>query len=591
MKKHLSELFDSLSLDRGWLRLGSALALLILTLAVVCIVSPAEAKYVVRYGGYYFTLLGVILLLVYLMRAWRSEVFGRMRRQEVLIGFAAVLGGAWVVLIHADFGYKIAMDDYLLAATAKNLHESREVAFTSFGSHMGNTFVPSTSVVDKRPWFYPFVVASLHDLIGYRSANPFIINAGASIAFLGGVYVFAYLLAGRMAGLCAVFLWASVPLFAQNATGAGMEALNLCLLQGVLLLAVCYLRRPSSALEGALSLAAVLLTYTRYESGIFLIPVALLVFAGWWRVGRVLLSWGTVLAAPLLLAVALQTRIYAETQASWELAEGAVAPFSLNALLENIPHALHFFFSYDDGLANSLLLSVLGFPAILAFLVLLRTEALRYWKSNPAGIITAVFGVFLLVHLCVVLSFHASELDSPFVSRYALPIHVFFVFALIALCGYIAEKRPKVWAQLLTLTLLFILGFTLPMNAKAVFSKRSYIVRECYWLEELSREQLNPKGLIIDRYTVTWGLIERTALAPALALSNADTLAQAFASGEYPAGYVVERMHYENGEFVANLDSISGLHEVFGMKLLAERSFRPFELTRLYRLTHYHAPN
>jgi len=50
---------------------------------------------------------------------------------------------------------------------------------------------------------------------------------------------------------------------------------------------------------------------------------------------------------------------------------------------------------------------------------------------------------------------------------------------------------------------------------------------------------------------------------------------------------LVERMHYEDDEFVADAQAIVDLQKVFKMELIDERSFRPFELTRIYRLTGY----
>ena len=41
----------------------------------------------------------------------------------------------------------------------------------------------------------------------------------------------------------------------------------------------------------------------------------------------------------------------------------------------------------------------------------------------------------------------------------------------------------------------------------------------------------------------------------------------------------------------ADFPAIVDLQKVFKMELVRERSFRPFELTRLYRLTGYRPPN
>ena len=572
-------------------RVPVAVGAIIFSLLAVLLVEPELAQGIVRYGGYFITLVASGAFAVYFVLSVRSLACPGGCRGRMIACSLSVLLGSLLLFAHADFGYKMAMDDYILVATAKSMHENKEVAVTQVGSFFGNTFKRDAVQVDKRQWFYPFVVSSLHDLIGYRSANPFVVNALAAVLFLGGVYLFGYLLAGQMAGVLSVLLWATLPLLAQNATGAGMEMLNLLMLQIVALLAVLYLRKPSSSLEGALSLAAVLLTYTRYESGLFLIPVGVVIVLGWWRERRVLLSWGSVCAAPLLLGVVLQTSIYVATESSWEMMRGANSPFSIGNLLANFPHALNFFFSGDDTLANSLLLSVLGFPALVAFLVLARRELTSYWGKNPAGVITLLFGLFLLLHLGVVISFHAGQLDRPFVSRYALPFHWILVFSLIAVLGNAAVWWPQVWRAFITVALVFILSFTLPMNTKAIFSKTNFRVRELNWLEAMSDLRFKPRSLIIDRVTIPWALREWVAIEPQVALLNVDGITRDVVSRKYPEVFLVERMHYDRGEFVADFPAIVDLQKVFKMELVRERSFRPFELTRLYRLTGYRPPN
>jgi len=587
MNSLLSDLKQSLGERRCRFRCLCAISILLMTFVCLWFIGPEQARLIVRTTGYYFTLVTSVGLCIYLFRWAQGLTFREIPAKELLVGVVSVLAGTWVMFVHADFDYKIAMDDYLLAGTAKHIHESREVARPEFGRHIGRTFVTMSAEVDERPWFYPFVVATVHDLVGYREANPFIVNAAAGILFLSGVYLFGSLLGGRVAGVCSVLLWVTSPLLAQNATGAGMEMLNLFMLQLLFLFAAFYLRRPCSELEGALSLIAVLLTYTRYESGLFLIPVAIVIALGWLRERKLILSWGTVLAAPLLLGVVLQTRIYAVTQSSWELSDSMDVPFSLSAIMKNFPHALNFFFGVDHGLANSLLLSLLGIPAILAFFVMLRTEAVKYWKSNPAGLVTALFGFFLIVHLLIVLSFHASELDSLFVSRYALPFHWLLVFALIALLAYAAEKWPVLWRGAIGICLLFVFAVTLPMNAKAIFSKQNFVVREYHWLEDLSRDSMAAHSLIIDQYTASWALREWSVLEPHVVLLHAERIRDEIVANKYPSVYFIERMHYDGTKFVADYPVFEQLHQRFAMELLDERSFRPFELTRVYRLTGY----
>ncbi|WPJ94171.1 glycosyltransferase family 39 protein [Coraliomargarita algicola] len=361
-----------------WRRIVCAGMLALLSVALVCLLSADAMKWGVRYLGYYFVFVIVAASGYYAFRAWRqSGVIVQFAKKDLICGGLSVLVGAWVIFVHATLDYKIAMDDYLLAATAKSLHETREVSMVTLGNYWGDAFVSEAVEVDKRPWFYPFVVSVLYDVFGYSERIPFLLNAFTGVAFLCLVYVFGHWMGGRSAGVLSVLLWASLPLLSQNATGAGMEMLNLFMLQLLCVVSVVYLRAPGAALEALVSLTAVLLVYTRYESGLFVFPAAIVILLGWWRSGRIYMSWGVVLSSVALIAVALQTRMYSLNDAAWELMDGAVEPFAWGHLIANIPHALNFFLSCDMSLANSPLLGLLAVPAVLAFVFLLG-QSLRF---------------------------------------------------------------------------------------------------------------------------------------------------------------------------------------------------------------------
>lgn len=583
MKMNVKNMGEEIRRCRGRICLAILVCLALAGFGVVC--RPEMAQAIIRHAGYFLTFAGTVACLAYLIPMIRNGLRLDLVRREWLFAALCVAGGGWLVFAHADFEYKIAMDEYILASTARNMHESREVVATSRVERFGSQYQAADVFVDKRPWFYPFVVSVLHDLSGYRHYHPFLVNALGGLAILAFAYCLGYSFAGRKAGALAVLLWASLPLLAQNATGAGMELLNLFMILAVLLLAIRYLQDPTCQREGALSLTAVLLTYTRYESALFLLPVLLIILLGWWRKGRILLSWGSICGLLLLVGVVLQIRAYAGNEDSWELTDGAITAFSLEHLLANLPHTLNFFFNLDATLANSLLLSCFGVIALIAFPFLLRTEWPRYWNHLTVGTVSAVFIPFFILQLLVVTSFHAGRLDSPFVSRYALLVHVAAILAILALAEYVGARWKSFWSASLITAGLFILAFTLPSNAKEIFSNRNFAVREQQWLESLDGETLRDSALLLDRFTIPWSLRDVEARHPEWATKNAGRIVEEVRLGKYPAIYYVERLHYTAEGFTPSLPQAAKMHGIFEMELLAERSFRPFSLTRVYQLS------
>lgn len=550
-------------------------------------ISEETSMALIRHVGYFLSLLTVVAFTFFGYRSLSPELSGSclsQSRSKLLMGCAIILLGSWILFIHASFEYKIAMDDYILSSTAKTMHGYREVAYTSFGRNIGNTFVPIEVVVDKRPWLYPFAVASLHDLVGYHEINPFIVNAFFGVLFLIGSYLFGFALAGTYGGCLSVLLWVSLPLLSHNASGAGMEMLNLLCTQIVLLCSVYYLKQPSAVREGFLALSMVLLANARYESGLFVFPVIAVIAIGWFRSKRIFLSWGSVLSVVLLVPVLWQLRIYSATESSWEMASSASAPFGIANLAENFPHALAFFFNTSDTLGNSFLLSAFGLVGMIAFVFLLRTELKKYWVNNPAGLVLSIFFIFFLLHLALVLSFHSAKLDARFVSRYSLPFHFALVFPVIAILGYMMSRVRYTRLVSITLIVLFIHVFTLPTNSKAVPTQSNFLVREFNWLSKYADAVFEEKCLIIDTYTLQWALEERAALESQVVYTYASRVSEEIEGGKYSAAYLIQRLRLESGEFVGVDPIKQKLIDAGDVTLLESRSFRPLHLTRVYKI-------
>jgi len=568
-----------------WLRLILLGCAVVLAAGLALLPGEASLEKLVREFGYYFAFFSFILFVGFIGLALLRRRRGLLSwLGQNRLGLVSVFVGAWVLFVHSEFDYKIAMDDYLLSATAKTMHLEREVAYVSFGREISGDFTAIDYQVDKRQWMYPFLVASLHDLVGYNQGHPFVVNALLGVGLLILVYWFGAALGGQFAGALSVLLWASLPLLSDNTNGAGMEMLNLFLIQLVLVLSVDYLREPTRLREGALSLALLLLTCTRYESGMFALPVFIVIVIGWIRRKEILLSWASIASVLLLVGHIWQLRRYAMTPESWEIASSSIAPFSLANLANNLPHALNFFGHLGGELPNSLLLSLLGFVSVIAFPFVFRSEVRRYWSNRPAGIVLTAFAPFLLLHLVVVLCFHDGRLDSLFVSRYALPVHVFFVAASIALLSHVAVRYDRLWRYALLLSLVYIHSFTLPTLLNAIPTRSNFLVNEFNWMEVQAREHLPANSLFIDRFTTQWTLNEFPALTPQVAVTSAARIAQERTQEKYKSVYLVERLVFDGETFVGENPALEQLKEIYTLELVSQRSFRPLRLTRLYEM-------
>ena len=343
------------------------------------LIPPSFAKTLIAGWGYYF-ILGLFSLFVFY--AWRVAASRRDSWQPALrrpgvVGLA--LAAATVVVIWSDpFRHKILFDEYVLQGTALHMHTTKEIGTVIRAYEIAGSWVPIDTFLDKRPYFFPFLVSLVHDFTGYRLANLFIVNAALAPCFLALVYWLARTVTGRGPALLAVGLLATMPLLGQQATGAGMEMHNLTMVALVMALAVLYLRAPDDDRLSLLVLGTLLLSQSRYESVIFVAATALVIAAGWWRVRRVLLPWPAVVAPLLLVPYAWQARFVDASPMLWQLAEGQTSRFGLNYLAGNLEGAWGFFFNTTTAIANSWYLSVLGAAGLAWTLI----RAWR-WSRRP----------------------------------------------------------------------------------------------------------------------------------------------------------------------------------------------------------------
>src|SRR5690606_34452840 len=110
-------------------------------------------------------------------------------------------------------GFKILADEVLLLGTSMGMHYQREAAYPVRATDVQGPFTILASVLDKRPLFFPFLTATVHDLTGYRPENAFYLNMGLAVLFLAAAYaVGASAGGGRWTGVLAVVLFAGLPL-------------------------------------------------------------------------------------------------------------------------------------------------------------------------------------------------------------------------------------------------------------------------------------------------------------------------------------------------------------------------------------------
>lgn len=549
---------------------------------------PAEtAVQLVAQGGYWVVLLAFALFVRALWRLGRTACTGWRpgRADYAAAALVAACGGLW--LAHERHGFKILADEVLLLGTSMVMHQEREVSYPIRATDVQGPFQLTHKVVDKRPFFFPFLVSLVHDTTGYRGTNPFWVNTALGFLFLGLVYVIGWRLAGnRWAGAFAVLLFAGLPLLAQQAAGGGFELLNLVMIAAVLLLGWRYAERPDDDALTALALGAVLLAYTRYESVLFVLPVAGLALWGWARAGRVVLPW-TVVAAPLLLfPCVLQNRVFESNAGAWELASKpeAGAPFSLAYVPDNLGHALAFFFDLTGYQPNSVFFGAVGLLALPFFgLVILRT--LRAGRAAaPGEWALALVGLGLFGIGALLMLYFWGQFDHPVIRRLSLPVHLLLALAAVVI-GARLFRSGAAWRWACGAAVAALLLQGLPSLSRQAYAWEYMPGIEMAWRQDFLRQHPQKDYLFIDRDSVFWIAHRVAATAVAQAAERREGLAYHLRNHTFTAMYVFQRFTVDQDTGALTLDPGDDIGPGFELETVVEKRIATLHLARISRIT------
>lgn len=469
------------------------------------------AGMVVKRYGYYFLLVTFALWVTALWRLWQRRTAGENLSQRECLWAGLAIGLLSLVAITAEtFRSKILYDEFVLQSTAYNMHYFRDTATMARGYDILGVFLSTDNYLDKRPNFYPFLISLVHDLTGYRTANAHWLNAVLLPVTLGLVYYLGRRLNGRRGGLLAVLLLGSLPLLGQNATSSSMELLNITMLLAVVALGAAYLRQPDDTRLSALVLGAVLLAQSRYESAIYVAPVALIIALGWWRQRRISLSWAAVLAPCLLIPYALQNKVLNNTKWLWELRDNQESRFSLDYLSGNLDSAREFFFNTNPRLANSWPLAVLGFLALGYVLWRLLRARPSLAGANPDHTALFLLGIGMVTNTVIIMFYYWSNFDDPIASRFSLPFHLVLAFAVVVLAARLDRRGPASLALLGGMTV-FALGVTTSHSAQHLYSYLG--IDEIEWEKRYVAALPPGERLVIsNKSTLPWLLVKTPSI-------------------------------------------------------------------------------
>ena len=449
--------------------------------------------YAVMLGTFGLFVWSVVRLVCWnkVVESWRA---GGWRIALLLLVVSALLH------VQEPHGFKVVNDEILQLSTSQRMHLSREAQMVSRGYELGSNFELLQGDLDKRPLFFPFLVATLHDLSGYRPENSFILNALLTPVLLGLLYLTVQRVAGTAGGVSAILLFITVPLLTQTVAGGGFEVLNLVMILATIYLGMCYATTPSAATVSAFALAGVLLAQVRYESVLFVVPVAAAILFVSWR-NRVLeLPW-PLLCAPLLLVIyPLQFNLFRLKPELLQLTDrpSGHGVYSLAYFYENVGRALRYSFSWDHSQSNSHLVALGGIIGLGFFWMYLYRRHREMAQSRPAETVFAVFVVALCAQAFLMLCYFWGAYDEVLTVRLSLPTLLLFVLVLVFVYPLLVPATAWRWRLLVIVTGFYFCWWTLPTLARRAYAHENFAAETSNWYREYLRTRPDRHFLVIE---------------------------------------------------------------------------------------------
>jgi hypothetical protein len=546
------------------------------------IISPLTGKDLIIKYGYWaiaMTFVGFAVLLARQLPP--KEEFLKLCKTH-RAGLLCILLAGIYFQVHEPREFKILFDEFVISGVARNMHFDREPTYPARAHYFDGRLIIMESGLDKRPFFFPFLISLVHDVTGYRPENVFYLNAGLAVILSLLVYAFGFALGGPRLGCLGVFILAGLPLIAQNATDGGYELANLVMILLLYFSGSRYYR--SSGAEGLnlFILTAVLLAQIRYESILYVLIVPAVVLCKWCQEKRITLTWMAAISPVMLLVPLLVNQVFSTNAAFFQTKPGQ--PFlSFIYLLGNTGTAIYYLFNPSLDSTNSLLLSVGGLFGTGFFLFLAVKKAKQWFLQRKEDmvllLIFLVTGIITILVLCV----FWGDWGDPMVSRFSLPLQLLLLLLLLRSTVEFVKSRPLPnWALLFAG--MWIILFAAPASARLYQTNHSITGREYAWLFRYLAHKDPETTLMISGSVIGPILYNMPAIAIGTARDYRWQLKTCLDEGIYREIIVIQRfkIDFKSGKFLETGPTVLG--DGFKLETIAEEKFHPDLISRISRV-------
>lgn len=287
----------------------------------------------------------------------------------IVLSVVIMLIGFW--FCKPDF--RILNDEALILSNSMSLASSKvSIIELSSIQNLNDTNIVLSSLVDKRPGLFQYLVSIIHTIFGYDFNNIFTANLIFSILNLFFLY---YLLIelkfSRILGIIGQVILCSYPLFLIYSCSGGFENFNLLCSLIFFLLIYKLIEKPNIHTAEAILLFIPLIGQSRYESILAILVVFAVVLIVLPTNEYKKFSYKSILF-PILCLPIPWLRFISDSKNNWENQKLSDL-FSFSNITNNAKYAIEFFFSGNEAYYIISFISVLSLlGALMVFLDMLH---------------------------------------------------------------------------------------------------------------------------------------------------------------------------------------------------------------------------
>lgn len=544
---------------------------------------PAKSGDLFRTFGYWNIMLCLLVFCLSTLKAYRQTLLDWLSNRNNWLIIALAIVAATFLYTREGGGFKITFDEQTISNVAKSLHHDRLAEYRE-SSYSG---VEATGSVDKRPILFHFLLATTHDIFGYRIENAFYLNAVLTAVLLLLLHVVASRIYNAQAGWIAMLLACCNPIIEQNSSGGGLEILNAIGILSCFLFALLYGENPQCRKRfSCLIIAVALFSHVRYESPFLILPVVATILYYWIQERKIQITWAAVVAPLFFIPIAWQHAFSASSESLKQYKYDSDGFFSFDYIHSNLGHATNFIVSSDKFTANSPILSVLGIISLIAIITLSITRGKSWMQKNTQLRVSQFFGAAIILEFLLILGFTFGQLDDPIVTRLGIPLFILNLICTAVLMSILATSKPKSRPCIyIVISACFL--YAIPMYSNHLYTSNNSILKRIDWV--IQHSQTLPPGnhLYISYLSQEMELRNIHNISYARAIAKPGFLKMHQDINTYDEIFVVQSggvIFSNDNTFEKTVLPNQEIGPWYELETIAEVSFVPFNFTRISRV-------